>query len=56
MTQYLLSVYMVDGAEAPTEDAMQAAYKAVDVFNEKLQSQGAWVFAGGCKPPTRPPS
>lgn len=50
MTQYLLSVHMVDGEEPPTEDEMQAAYKAVDIFNDKLQAQGAWVFAGGLQP------
>jgi len=50
MTQYLLSVHMVDGEEPPTDEAMQAAYKAVDVFNDKLKTQGAWVFAGGLHP------
>jgi hypothetical protein len=50
MTQYLLSVYMVDG-EAPTsQEAMQKAYADVDTFNAKLQAQGAWVFAGGLHP------
>jgi hypothetical protein len=50
MTQYLLSVYMVEGEEAPSEDDMQKAYKDVDVFNAKLQQQGVWVFAGGLHP------
>lgn len=50
MTTYLLSVHMVEGAEAPPEDEMQAAFKAVDAFNAKLQAQGAWVFAGGLHP------
>ena len=50
MTQYLLSVYMVEGAEAPTEEAMQKAYHDVDVLNQKLQDKGAWVFAGGLHP------
>ena len=50
MTQYLLSVYGVEGAEAPSEEAMQAAFKAVDAFNAKLQTEGAWVFAGGLHP------
>jgi hypothetical protein len=50
MTQYLLSVYMVEGEDAPSEEAMQKAYKDVDVFNAKLQDQGAWVFAGGLHP------
>jgi len=48
MTQYLMSVHMVEG-EPPPED-MSDAYKAVDVFNEELKAQGAWVFAGGLHP------
>jgi len=50
MTQYLMSVYMVDGDQPPTEEAMQKAYHDVDVFNQKLQEKGAWVFAGGLHP------
>jgi hypothetical protein len=50
MTQYMLSVYMVEGSEAPTEEAIQKSYHDVDVFNQKLQDKGAWVFAGGLHP------
>lgn len=50
MPQYLLSVYMTDGEATPSEEAMQLAYRQVDVFNEELQSSGAWVFAGGLQP------
>jgi hypothetical protein len=51
MTQYLLAVYMVEGEDNYTSDEeTQAAYKAVDAFNEELQSKGAWVFAGGLHP------
>jgi hypothetical protein len=51
MTQYLLSVYLVDdGSEPLTPEAMQETYDDVDVFNKKLQDQGAWVFAGGLHP------
>jgi hypothetical protein len=50
MTQYLMSVYMVEGSEAPTEEEMQKSYHDVDVFNTKLQEAGAWVFAGGLHP------
>jgi hypothetical protein len=49
--QYLVSV--IDdgtGPDTPTEDA------AIDVFNERLQAEGYWVFAGGLGRPTRPPS
>ena len=44
--QYLVSV--IDdtaGRATPEEDA------AIDVFNEKLQAEGHWVFAGGLGAP-----
>jgi hypothetical protein len=44
--QYLFSV--IDdtaGAATPDEDA------AIDVFNERLQAEGRWVFAGGLGAP-----
>jgi hypothetical protein len=47
MTQYLLSVHMVEGEEPPSPEAIEQAYKDVDEFNQKLQDQGVWVFAGG---------
>ena len=47
MTQYLLSVYMTEDAENQTDLDVEAVYAAVDQFNEKLRSSGAWVFAGG---------
>lgn len=50
MTQYLLSVYTVEGEEAPSEEAMQAAYRDVDLLNTELRERGAWVFAGGLHP------
>ena len=51
MTQYLLSVYMVQGEDPYASDEdMQKAFAAVDSFNAKLQEQGAWVFAGGLQP------
>jgi len=52
MTQYLMSVHMVEGQEAPAPDEMKKMYRDVDVFNKKLQDQGAWVFAGGLHPAT----
>ncbi|MFZ1925321.1 MAG: YciI family protein [Solirubrobacteraceae bacterium] len=33
------------GPDTPTEDA------AIDVFNERLQAEGYWVFAGGLGSP-----
>lgn len=51
MTQYLLSVHMVEGEDAYTsEEEMQEAFKAVDAYNQELQAKGAWVFAGGLQP------
>jgi hypothetical protein len=50
MKQYMLAVHMVEGEPTPSEAEMQQAYKAVDVFNDELQSAGAWVFAGGLHP------
>jgi hypothetical protein len=50
MTQYLLSVYMVEGEPTPTEEETQQAYKDVDAFNAELQAKGVWVFAGGLHP------
>ncbi len=52
MKQYLLAVHMVEGEPIPSDEQMQQAYQAVDAFNAKLQSAGAWVFAGGLHPPS----
>jgi hypothetical protein len=44
--QYLVSVIDDTGGSAtPDEDA------AIDVFNERLQAEGHWVFAGGLGAP-----
>jgi len=50
MTQYLMSVLHDYGTEFPPMEEMQPVFEAVDRFNQKLQSEGAWVFAGGLKP------
>lgn len=50
MPQYLMSVYMVETDAVPSPEEMQQMYKAVDVFNDGLKSEGAWVFAGGLHP------
>lgn len=50
MKQYLLSVHMVEGAPVPSDEEMQAAFKAVDEFNAEVQANGNWVFAGGLLP------
>lgn len=47
--QYLISV--IDQGEAlaanKNESATEAEQIAIDVFNERLQAEGYWVFAGG---------
>ena len=50
MSQYLLSVHMVEGEPEPPADVIQQMYKAVDAFNQEIQQEGAWVFAGGLEP------
>jgi hypothetical protein len=44
--QYLVSV--IDDGTGPDTPAEQAA---IDVFNEKLRTEGYWVFAGGLGSP-----
>jgi len=51
MTQYLLSVWLVDGEPEPPADVIQQLYKDVDTLNEEIKAAGAWVFAGGLHPP-----
>ncbi|WP_238007165.1 YciI family protein [Dactylosporangium sp. AC04546] len=46
MAQYLMSV-LNGGAGLATAEEMAA----IDVFNEKLQADGHWVFAGGLASP-----
>jgi hypothetical protein len=51
MPNYLLAVNHseADAAEMAemTMEDMQPIFEAVEAFNEKLRSEGAWVFAGG---------
>lgn len=44
--QYLLSV--IDDGTGPDTEVEQ---RAVDVFNDRLQAEGHWVFAGGLGAP-----
>jgi hypothetical protein len=54
MSQYLLAVNgSAADAEAQaqmTAEDMQSMYAAVEVYNQKLRAEGAWVFAGGLQP------
>jgi hypothetical protein len=52
MKQYLLSVHGVEGQAPPAPETMERAYEACARFNQKLQNEGAWVFAGGLHPPS----
>jgi len=52
MTQYLLSVYMVEGQPEPSPEQIAQIYKDVDTFNDELKASGVWVFAGGLHPAT----
>jgi hypothetical protein len=47
MAQYLLSV-LFDSTEMATAEEQAA----IDVFNEQLQTDGHWVFAGGLAAPS----
>jgi len=50
MTQYLLSVHMVEGEPEPAPDVIEQMYKEVDLVNQDLQASGVWVFGGGLHP------
>lgn len=47
MAQYVISV-LNDSDDLATEEEMAA----IDVFNEQLQTDGQWVFAGGLASPS----
>ncbi len=50
MSQYLLSVYMVEGDPEPAPDVIEQMYKDVDAVNQQMKDQGVWVFGGGLHP------
>ncbi len=52
MPQYLLSVYMVDGDEEPSDEATERMYADVGALNEEIKQAGMWVFANGLHPAT----
>ena len=51
MTHYLLSVHgpaeMDEFGSYGSKEEMEAAFAETDIFNEKLRTDGYWVFAGG---------
>ena len=52
MTQYMLSVHHVGDYDDvyASEEEMEQAFADTGKFNERLQAEGAWVFAGGLMP------
>jgi hypothetical protein len=51
VTQYLLSVHMVEGRSGRPPEDDQKAFADVAAFNAELQAEGSWVFGGGLQPP-----
>jgi len=50
MPKYLLSVWSSEDDPTPSDEEMQQMFAAVATFNEEVQAEGAWVFAGGLHP------
>jgi len=50
MKQYLLAVYIDEGAPPPAEADMQRMFAQVDKVNDESRAAGAWVFGGGLLP------
>lgn len=54
MAQYMLGVHHKgpdDEAFQWSPEEMQAAFEAVDAFNQKIVANGTWVFGGGLEMP-----
>ena len=51
MKQYLLSVYYVEGEGATPPEVMEQAFTDVEALNEKMKTDGVYVFAGGLETP-----
>jgi hypothetical protein len=47
MTQYMLTVHMVEGAPVPSDEVMHKAYRQVEAVNAEMMEKKVWVFAGG---------
>ena len=50
MTQYMLSVFDVEGTATLPAEEIEKIYADVDVVNAELMAAGAWVFGGGLHP------
>ena len=54
MAQYMLGVHHTgpdDEAFNWSDEEMQAAFQAVDAFNQQITADGTWVFGGGLEMP-----
>jgi hypothetical protein len=51
VSQYLLSVYYVDGEEPLSDDVVEQMYADVDKLNNKMKEQGLMLFGGGLHTP-----
>jgi hypothetical protein len=51
MPQYLLSVYQPEGGPPPPE-VLDKVTRELDALDRELKAAGAWVFAGGLRPPS----
>ena len=56
MTQYLMSVHgpgeYTEYENYPSKEAMEQAFADTEVFNQRLQDEGYWVFVGGLESAT----
>ena len=54
MTHYLLAVHgpseRTEFGNYGSQEAMEEAFAATGAFNDRLQADGYWVFAGGLQP------
>ena len=50
MAEYMLAVHHDCAEEYPPIEEMQSVFDTVDRFNQKVQDEGSWVFAGGLTP------
>lgn len=50
MTQYLLSVFDLEGQEDLSPEALDEVIADVDKLNDEVMAAGAWVFGGGLHP------
>ena len=52
MTQYMMSVWYPQDADAPSPDELERITRDVGAVHQALQDEGSWVFGGGLHDPT----